>query len=161
MGEAIFDLFGDPVPEGRGRPGRASHVATVENRNKVKMLLAVGWADDRIAGVIGVTIKTLRKHYSRELVARVVCRDRLEARRLEVLWRQGCDGNVAAMREFGRLIEAQDVAGADEEIRRPVARTPEGKKAAAMREAREELASDEPDSWGALLPPVSDGPTLQ
>ena len=159
MGEPIFDLFGDVVPEGRGKPGRPQHVPTNENRNRVKMLLAVGWNDERIAGAVGVSIKTLRKHYSRELVARLACRDRMEARRLEVLWRQGCDGNVAAMREFGRLVEAQDVATADDEIRTP--RTIEGKKAAAQREAREALASDEPDSWGSVLPDIAGAPTLQ
>ena len=159
MGEPIFDLFGDVVPEGRRKPGRPQHVPTNENRNRVKMLLAVGWDDGRIAGAVGVTVKTLRKHYSSELVARLVCRDRMEARRLEVLWRQGCDGNVAAMREFGRLVEAQDVATADDGIR--ASRKAEGKKAAAQREAREALASDEPDSWGSVLPDVAGAPTLQ
>lgn len=39
-----FDLLGDPIPEGFGKRGRPEHIPTVENRNKVRLLLALGWA---------------------------------------------------------------------------------------------------------------------
>jgi hypothetical protein len=54
-----------------GRAGdgvlRPEHIATQQNRNKVMMLLAFGWGQDRIARAMGIDPKTLRKNYSREL----------------------------------------------------------------------------------------------
>ena len=156
-----FDLFGDPVPEGYGRAGRPQHVPTFENRNKIKMLLALGWDNARIAGVLGITPPTLRKHYFRELKIRDVARDKLEAQRRVLLWQQGCAGNVAAMREFGRLMETDDVAKADRDVReasRPAPRSPEGKKVAAQREAAEVV---EDSGWSDLLPRIEMAQTLQ
>ena len=159
--DGVFDLFGDPVPEGHGRPGRPSHVATFENRNKVKMLLACGWDDDRIAGALGITRPTLRKHYLRELKIRAVARDKLDAQRRVLLWQQGSAGNVAAMREFGRLLEADDLVRAEREFDAPTKsapRTVEGKKAAARREAAEVVEDSE---WSDLLPRPTPALTLQ
>jgi hypothetical protein len=62
-----FDLFGDPVRASWRRRARPEHIATQQNRNKVMMLLAFGWGQDRIARAMGIDPKTLRKNYSREL----------------------------------------------------------------------------------------------
>jgi DNA-binding CsgD family transcriptional regulator len=99
------DLFGDPVPAGRGMPGRPEHVPTTENSNKIKILLAQGWTSERIANAIGVDAKTLRKHYSRLLKARDRSRDQVTARRLFALHAQAFEGNVAAIKELNRLEE--------------------------------------------------------
>jgi hypothetical protein len=109
----IFDLFGDPVPENHGRRGRPQHIPTAENRNKVSMMLAWGWSNERIAGVLRCTLPTLRKHYFSELKFREVARDRLTMEQAAMLWAQGKDGNVAAMREFDRLMERNDRMGAE------------------------------------------------
>ncbi|OLP56660.1 hypothetical protein BJF92_11265 [Rhizobium rhizosphaerae] len=106
--DVIFDLFGNPVPLGRGKRGRPEHVPTIENRNRVSMLLALGWSNERIANSLAITLPTLRKHYFSELKQRGAMRDRLEARRLELAWRTAEAGNVGAMKEFGRLVEKSD-----------------------------------------------------
>lgn len=103
-----FDLFGDPVPDGRGGRGRPQHVPTKENRSRVNMLLALGWAGERIAAALRITMPTLRRHYFSELKFREVARDRLNLRRAEMLWRAAEGGNVGAMREFARFLEAND-----------------------------------------------------
>lgn len=104
-----FDLFGDPVPERHGRRGRPAHVRTERNANKVKLLLALGWSNERIASALFITLPTLRKHYFSELKARAVMRDRLDARLAESLWQQGVEkGNVGAIREFRKLLERND-----------------------------------------------------
>lgn len=103
-----FDLFGDPVPDGRGGRGRPQHVPTKENRNRVNMLLALGWAGERIAAALRITLPTLRRHYFSELKYREVARDRLEMRRAEQLWKAAEGGNVGAMREFARFLERND-----------------------------------------------------
>ncbi len=105
---ANFDLFGNEwvdCPKKRGRP---EHVVTVRSRNRVSMLLALGWAPPRIAAALGVTPPTLRKHYFFELRQRDVARDRLELRRIELAWELAEAGNVGALKEFGRLLDRND-----------------------------------------------------
>lgn len=131
-----FDLLGDPIPEGWGRRGRPAHIPTQENRCKVMLLLAQGRPSDRIAAALGITAKTLRKHYSRELRDRDEARARVDGALVMMLWRSAQDGNVAAMKELGRLYEKIDRAqlldayhearGEDERV---------GKKEARLRES--------------------------
>jgi hypothetical protein len=104
-----FDLFGDPVPEGWGRRGRPSHIASQQNRNKVTMLLAFGWSNERIARSLSITPPTLRKNYFRELKFREEQRDRMDARLAVLLWQQAEAGNVAAMKEFRKVVERNDL----------------------------------------------------
>jgi len=106
----ILDLFGDPVPANFGRRGRPQHIPTLENRNKVSMMLAKGWSNERIAGVLRCTLPTLRKHYFSELKYREVARDRLEMELDMMLMREAKAGNVAALREMDRRMEKNDIA---------------------------------------------------
>lgn len=78
MGQ-IFDLFGDPVPSNWGERGRPEHVPSQQNRNRVSLLVALGWSNARIASALFITQPTLRKHYFSELKYREVSRDRLVA----------------------------------------------------------------------------------
>ncbi|MGD9923915.1 MAG: hypothetical protein AB7V13_21110 [Pseudorhodoplanes sp.] len=104
----ILDLFGDPIPEGHGKRGRPPHVVTNQNRNKVIMLLALGWSNERIASAISVTLPTLRKHYFSQLKVRDIQRDRLMASLAMRLWTQVEAGNVTGMREFQRFLDRND-----------------------------------------------------
>lgn len=104
-----FDLFGDPIPENWGKRGRPQHLPIQGNRNKVNMLLAFGWNNDRIARSLHITVPTLRKHYFSELRYRDEARDRLDASLAMNLWRQVEAGNVSAMREFRDLLEHNDL----------------------------------------------------
>ena len=107
--DLIFDLFGDAVPVGWGKRGRPQHIATNQNRNKVNMLLALGWNNERIAKTLGITPPTLRKNYFRELKYRDDVRDKLEARQAMLLWDQCEAGNVAALKEFRKFLERNDL----------------------------------------------------
>ena len=135
-----FDLFGDPVPDSWGRRGRPQHIATLQNRNKVVMLLAFGWNNERIAQALGITPPTLRKNYFRELKFRTEQRDRMEASLAMRLWLQVEDGNVAAMKEFRKLVERNDLmpygmvrqAAADQVAKEPKL----GKKEQALQAAQ-------------------------
>jgi hypothetical protein len=104
----IFDLFGDPVPANWGQRGRPEHVASQQNRNRVSMLVAMGWSNPRIASAMLITLPTLRKHYFSELKFREVARDRLDANLATKLWALFMDGNVAAGKEFRKLLEVND-----------------------------------------------------
>ena len=107
--EPNIDLFGDPIPANWGKPGRPEHVPSQQNRNKVSMLVALGWSNARIAGALFVTVPTLRKHYFSELHYRAVARDRLDASLAMTLWQEVQKGNVGAVREFNRFIERNDL----------------------------------------------------
>jgi hypothetical protein len=107
--EQIFDLLGDPVPDGWGKRGRPQHIATHQNRNKVIMLLAFGWSNERIAKALGITPPTLRKNYFRELRIRDEARDRVDAALATMLWKQAKGGSVAAVKEFRALAAENDL----------------------------------------------------
>lgn len=100
-----FDLLGDPIPDGWNQRGRPAHIATEKNRNKVIMLLAFGWKDERIAHALGITPPTLRKHYFSELRVREEARDRLDATLAYRMLEGAMSGNVGAAKEFSRIQE--------------------------------------------------------
>lgn len=152
MTKTHLNLFGEDTPEpwmGRGRP---PHVPTAEKRNKVMVLLALGWTVERIARALSITPPTLRKNYFRELKARAEARDRVDAGIAATLWQQAMTGKVAAIREFRRFVERQDIlSGQDQFYRRDTPPAPEtpsprvGKKEqAALDAASAGTASD----WG-------------
>jgi hypothetical protein len=101
-------LFGWPAMPWKGMRGRPPHVPSAENVNKVKMLLAFGWSNERIANALNITQPTLRRHYLSVLKVRAIARDALDARRAELLWQQVEKGNVGAMKAFDRFLEQND-----------------------------------------------------
>jgi hypothetical protein len=145
-----FDLFGDPVPENHGRRGRPQHVATLENRNKVTLLLALGWNNDRIALALGITQPTLRRNYFQVLKFREEQRDRMTAALATKLWEQVQAGNVTAMREWQAFVERNDLMKYGHATRpeKPAAEPKLGKKEAAMAAAKQ---PDTTDALGGLL----------
>lgn len=106
--EPNFDLFGNPVREGYGKRGRPAFEATEKDRNKVKLLLALGWSIERIANGVGVSPATLKRYFRAELKQRDAMRDRLDARRFEIAMEQANVGNVTALRELGSMIDRND-----------------------------------------------------
>ncbi len=109
----VVDLFGDPIRvSAKGRRGRPAHQPTQHSRDKVALLLAVGWSDERIAHALQLkSTKTLRKHYAPELRIRLMQRDRLDALVLEKLSRQAFDGDavdLGALKELRKELDRQD-----------------------------------------------------
>ncbi|MGJ5000560.1 hypothetical protein ACQR10_04500 [Bradyrhizobium sp. HKCCYLRH2060] len=105
----VFDLFGDPVPANWGERGRPGHIPTQQNRNRVSMLVALGWGNGRIAAALFITVPTLRKHYFSELHYRAVARDRLTTGLFMKLWEQVQEGNVGAIKEFRAMLDRNDL----------------------------------------------------
>ncbi|WP_249696459.1 hypothetical protein [Stappia sp. WLB 29] len=118
----VLDLFGNPMLDEPPRRGRPQHAVTPETRNRVSMLLALGWSNARIASVLNITLPTLRKHYFFELRQREAARDRMEARRFELAWKAAVAGNVGAMREVGRLLDRNDAMLAEAAFAAPAAK---------------------------------------
>ncbi|WP_309086453.1 helix-turn-helix domain-containing protein [Chelativorans sp.] len=115
--DKIFDLFGHPVREGFGTRGRPPYEPTEKDRNKVKLLLALGWTIGRIANALDVSPATLKRYFRAELKQRDAMRDRLDARRLEIAMEQANAGNVAALKELGKMIERSDLMLVDAKLR--------------------------------------------
>ena len=97
-------------------------------------MVAFGWADERIAGVLEITLPTLKKHYPAELKLRGTARDRLIVEAAATFWQQFQDGNTNAGKAFMALAERNDLAIHGQTI--PAAR-PLGKKEQALRDARQ------------------------
>ncbi|TIO39546.1 MAG: AraC family transcriptional regulator [Mesorhizobium sp.] len=106
--EPNFDLFGHPVREGFGNRGRPPYEPTERDRNKVKLLMALGWVNSRIANAIGVSPATLKRYFRADMKERDAMRDRLDARRFEIALEQANAGNVTALRELGAMIDRND-----------------------------------------------------
>lgn len=123
-----FDLFGDRIPDNWGRRGRPQHIVTAENINKVTMLVALGWGNERIASAMDVTLPTFRKHYfSLVKRQRSIARDRLDAAYAMHLWKQVQEGNAGAMRLWMVFMQNNDRMG----VEAAMAATPADKPAEA------------------------------
>lgn len=106
--EPEFDLFGEVVPAWLGKRGRPPFQPTEKIRNKVKLLLALGWATSRIAGAVGISPATLKRYFRAEMKDRLFMRDRLDARRFEIAMEQANAGNITALRELAAMIDRND-----------------------------------------------------
>src|SRR5690606_36814981 len=115
------------IPEWKGKRGRPPYEVTERDRNKIKLLLALGWTITRMANAIDVSPATLKRYFRAELKERDAMRDRLDARRFEIAMEQANAGNVAALKELGKMIERSDMMGADERLRE--AQSTQGKSA--------------------------------
>ncbi|MGV1867211.1 MULTISPECIES: hypothetical protein [unclassified Rhizobium] len=148
-----FDLFGDPIPEGFGKRGRPPHVVTAATKAKVILLMAIGRKDFEIALALGISEPTLRKNYRDQLRSREEAKFKLEATRLLKLYEQVEDGNVAAIKEMGKVQERAELDSgpyAQRQARVQKADKPEkiGKKEQAKIDAR---SPDAESTMGRLI----------
>jgi hypothetical protein len=152
-----FDLLGDPIPEGRGDPGRTGHIATAENVNKVRLLVAAKWTAQQIAEELGISVPTLNKHYFRNgsiKKAKLVVLSEARGRLMLQLNAAAEAGNVAAMKELSKLIDRVELEEIEKTFtgsKKTAKAKPLGKKEQAQREA---FAPDE--NWEFL--PSGQGP---
>ncbi len=155
---AVFDLFGNPVEAGTGKPGRPRKDATPEDRNKVKMLLAFGWSNERMARTLRMSLPTFRRNFFQELKERDAARDMMDARRIELAMTLAINGNVGALKELGKMLEKSDLMGMERKLRaaqgeeeeeRPAAQQV-GKKEAAKAAAK---TAGDGSLWGNDLKP--------
>jgi hypothetical protein len=156
VADEIFDLFGNPVRPGKGQRGRPPYEATEKDRNKVKLLLALGWSNTRVAAAIPVSEATLKRYFRAELKERDQMRDRLDARRFEIVMEQANAGNVGALKELTKMLERSDLMRAGQRMEKPAggqAKTKVerlGKKEQAQLDAEAAGAGDD-DEWGSDL----------
>ena len=148
--EVRFDLFGEVICEEKGGRGRPAHVATDEKRNKVMLLLAMGWANKRIADALECSLPTLKKHYFSVLQLKRVAADRLKATRFEMLFSEMQAGNVTAMKEFDRMHEREMMILSGQRFTRIPTTPKKGKKETASDAAR---TAGKNSSWDDLLNP--------
>lgn len=162
-----LDLFGLPARPGRGQKGRPAFSPSIQDRNRVRLLLALGWSNPRIAAALEITPPTLHKYFKRELAEREHMRDRLDARRIEIAAEQMNAGNIAALKELNRMVEVSDRLEASRRMRgdqpdeiepetgrsgrNPAASRRRGKKEEAEEAAK--TAGGDGTGWGGLLVP--------
>lgn len=155
MADDDLDLFGDPVRLPNGRRGRPAHRPSMEIENKIKLLLALGWTNQRIANACHVSLPTLRKHYFSVLKARDVQRDRLDAHRFTSCFKAAAAGNVGAMRLLDQMIQKNDAMQAAAQLRDDTTEAKAeklGAKEQARRAAAEAIATGG-ETWGDDLKP--------
>jgi hypothetical protein len=137
------DLFGDPIQPGKDGRGRPEHSWSRENSNKVLIAFACGLSVKDAATAIGVSVPTLRKHYSSEVGKRGAARLRMKLTQLGRLNNAATAGNVAAEKELLKRLDKEAIADLSKRVAErgtngSPARTPKlGKKAAAKAAAAE------------------------
>ena len=146
-----IDLFGDPVSAPKDGRGRPEFIWTLEKSNRVLLGLVRGLTQAQIALTISCDVKTLRKHFSRELATRKAATLRFEMRQLERLNALAVGGSVAAEKELAKRLDTLRMRDASEKFAAaPKAKKVEkvGKKEQRRRAAQLAGAGDE--EWGEL-----------
>lgn len=154
-----FTLWGDPVYRYGSAKGRPPFEWTQENSHKVSMLLALGWSNDRIAGVVldprtgkPISTPTLKRHFRSELAVRDQARDQLFAKQLMAAAEPAFDGNVGAQKFLQALIEKNDAALLDQKRRSAPQKPKEPEPAAIGKKAQKVLdAQKVPDDYGDIF----------
>lgn len=159
MSNEFSDLFGNPVVVTERRRGRPTFLWTEEKSNKIRLGLALGWSNQRLANGLAISLATLKRYFRAELKEREIARDQLDLQRLALAMEQAGRGNVGAMRQLDRLIEANDRMRAsarmtddqaEKEAEKASVRTV-GKKE-AQRQAAQDVGGDG-SAFGDLLRP--------
>jgi AcrR family transcriptional regulator len=138
--DPVVDLFGQPVKTTQRGRGRPAHKRTRETVNRVILGLARGWTVAEVAQSIGITIPTLRLHYSSELRRRRAMCLMMESVQLGRLNDQAEKGNVAAEKELMKALEKGRIRQLSTEVAHGANRAPRveklGKKERAAEAAR-------------------------
>jgi hypothetical protein len=152
-----FDLLGDPIPAGRGEPGRTGHVPTAQNAKKIRLLLVSDWTVDQIAAELGISAPTLRKHYFRSgkinlKQARQIAIAEVRGRTLLQLDQAAEAGKVAAIKAIRDIVDKAALADLPKHMQPGKRREePKGKKVKLKESALK------PDGgWAQLGLPGSD-----
>lgn len=145
------DLLGDPVDQRHELIGRPGFKITKENQELVSVLKGAGWPNERIARHLGIDVKTLRKHFSHELMAAA---DMLEAEALVAIVRRMRDGNVSAARQVIGMSEKGRAAPPEKKAAAEVETKSEADPMAGLgkKERQAEAAKRPTGGWGGLLP---------
>ena len=123
-----MDLFGNPVRERTGKRGRPAVQVTAEMSNKVKLLLALGWANQLVADGIGVSLPTLKRHFRALLAEREKMHTRMEAQRIFAAAEKAMAGDVGAGRLFQQLLDRNDRNMAEMRLAQAGGKDTRGKK---------------------------------
>lgn len=153
--DANFDLFGNPIRAGLGKRGRPRFEATPEKANKIRLALALGWSNERIANAIACSPATLKRYFRAELQERLMARDQLDLRRFELVMDQANKGNVGAIKELSKMLERNDSMLASMRVseaqgsRADVGKTAPKAKVLGKKEAAQ-IAAEEAGGAGSL-----------
>lgn len=121
---------------------------SIENHNKILLLAATGHGEEDCAAAIGVSVPTLRKHYFSAVKQFAAARLIVRGEVLQRLAAEAADGNVAAMKELGKLLDRAAMPGGG--ARQAKGKAPKkGKKEEALDAARNMGAGDD-SKWGFL-----------
>lgn len=136
----------DMAPRTQAKPGRPAHTPTARTREQVALLVTVGVSAEIIAGVIGINVSTLRKHYADELRTG---RATMAARVAGALLTSAMRGNVRAQTFFLATRAGWNAATTRAELDAETVEIATGKP--RVEEVADGVELD-PETWDNLLP---------
>ncbi|MDO1582418.1 LuxR C-terminal-related transcriptional regulator [Rhizobium oryzicola] len=148
-----FDLFGNPYEPGSRKHGRPSHEPTEATIVNVMVLLAAGQTNKEIGKVLGLDVKTLKRHYGHLLGQRDVMLNRLRTKLRTAQIQIGLAGNAAALSAAIKSLDGVDAERIERELRNRAANAPSGKGYISKKETRREAARNVGGKFAPPPPP--------
>lgn len=108
------DLFGEPWTPPKDPRGRKEHGRSVQVSEKVAVLRATGASQEEIAELVGLSVKTLAKYYSRELNEGPALAKALVD---QVMFRKALGGNVSAAKYVQGRFKDGDASLAQQRVK--------------------------------------------
>jgi hypothetical protein len=118
-------------------------VPTEKERERVLLLVGLGWHRRQIAQALEIAPKTLLRHFGGELYAPRNKRAMLESALWQKLWEQVQAGNVSAIKEFRRLLKSDEAPDVSSQELVAAVEPKLGKKERAALDARQPDTSTE------------------
>lgn len=151
--DEYFDLFGNPYEPGGRRQGRPAHEPTEDSTISVMVLLAAGQSNKDIGKVVGVDVKTLRKHYHHLLKSRDVMLNRLRTKLRTAQIKHGLAGNAASLSAAIKSLSDIDAERVTRDLRGRAANAPPGRGYVSKKETKREAAKGVRGLFAPPAPP--------
>lgn len=148
-----FDLFGNPYDPGGRKQGRPSHEPTEASIVNVMVLLAAGQTNKEIGKVLGLDVKTLKRHYGHLLNERDVMLNRLRAKLRTAQIQIGLAGNATALAAAIKSLDGIGAERVERELRNRAANAPSAKGYISKKETRREAAHNVGGKFAPPPPP--------
>jgi hypothetical protein len=147
-----------PALQRESSGGRPKIEPSERDRDKVRLLVAIGWTGEQIAAALGISRDRLYATFRTELAAARAMRLRLEAEILFVAAEQAIEtGRPSSVRLFIELLAKHRAANHGADFGDPEPDTPAalGKKASERAAAEATMNADDDGEWGRDLDPSS------
>ena len=148
-----FDLFGNPLLPADAVRGRPEHEPTEENIIFIMVLLASGMTNKEVAGTLGISVPTFRKHYLHLVKQRDLMLDRLRTKLRVQQLKIGLEGNASALNAALATLDKVGVERAERSLKGREKPKAEKDRKLGKKEERKRAAENVGGKFATPAPP--------